>query len=73
MLRRRWLFGLAWLLGALGGSAGLQAGERLFPELQSLAELADPQLLAARALAALREGIEKGTVTGLTPPPPLRD
>lgn len=29
--------------------------------------------MAARALASLREGIEKGTVTGLTPPPPLRD
>lgn len=45
---------LPYLTGALGGSAGLQAGERLFPELQSLAELADPQLLAARALATLR-------------------
>ncbi|MCY3003236.1 MAG: hypothetical protein NTV21_15660, partial [Planctomycetota bacterium] len=29
--------------------------------------------MAARALASLREGVEKGTVTGLTPPPPLRD
>jgi arylsulfatase A-like enzyme len=50
---------LPYLTGALGGAAGLQAGERLFPELQSLAELADPQLLAARALAELRAQVAR--------------
>ncbi len=50
---------LPYLTGALGGAAGLQAGERLFPELQSLAELADPQLLAARALAELRTQVAR--------------
>lgn len=45
---------LPYATGALAGSAGLELGQRVFPELQSLAELADPQLLAAHALAELR-------------------
>ena len=45
---------LPYVTGAIGGSAALATGQRIFPELQSLAELSDPQLLATRALADLQ-------------------
>jgi len=46
---------LPYLSGAGFGSLGLSLGQRVFPELEGVSELADPKLLSARALRTIAE------------------
>ncbi|MBP6742958.1 MAG: sulfatase-like hydrolase/transferase [Deltaproteobacteria bacterium] len=46
---------LPYLSGAGFGSLGLALGQRVFPELEGVSELADPKLLAARALRTIAQ------------------
>lgn len=46
---------LPYLSGAGLGTLGIALGQRVFPELEGVSELADPKLLSQRALQILRE------------------
>lgn len=57
---------LPYLSGAGLGSLGIELGQRVFPELEGVSELADPKLLAARALRAIAETNRQGEPFFLT-------
>lgn len=57
---------LPYISGAGLGTFGIELGQRVFPELEGVSELADPKLLAARALRTIADAGSQGEPFFLT-------